>query len=372
MDLQISNHRRLADSLKWVCSLELILAFCAPAYAALAQDTIPLLVRVEDRARVGPRNRIVARDPKTGADREVYRSEGHIPSELTLSPDGRYLALIEVVNQVGAGSQRLTVIDHAGNVVSLLGPSSLYAKRGIREYVWCCGPDTLAIITGGLADEGGMGESTTLPYGLSLIDVRTSLATPIEGLRFPLQISWAPFDSSLYIKDSPRTTPGSRGGVTFPVYRYHVPTRTLSATKHRGVFFSPDGRYYFDRGVGEGSRIVTLYRAVDDSDVTPQLALPHLGPEGVWVAGADHALAFTEKAAPQLPKPTQRTERRFVPTKSRTPQVYPDRWNVIVDAETGRIIDRFQGDIGVGWKTNVRALPVERRGGVEFVPPRRP
>lgn len=374
MDLQISERPNLADSVRRVWALGLLLPFCAPGSAAHAQDTIPFLVRVEDRARVGPRNRVVARDPVTGTDREVYRSEGHIPYEVTLSADGRYLAFIEVVSQTGAGSRRLTVIDRAGQIVSLLGTSAVYAPRVVREYVWCCGPDTLAIITGGLGDEGGSGESTTLPYGLSLVDVRTSLASPIEGLRFPLQVSWAPFDSSLYIKDSPQITPGARGPLTFPVYRYHVPTRTLSATSRRGVFFSPDGKYYFDTGIGEGSRRLTLYRAVDDEDITPQLALPqqHLGPEGGWVAGASHALVFMEKPAPQTVKPSQRDERRFVRERSRSPQVYADRWNVIVDAETGRVIDRFQGDIGVGWKTNVRALPVERRTGVELVPLRRP
>ena len=54
------------------------------------------------------------------------------------------------------------------------------------------------------------------------------------------------------------------------------------------------------------------------------------------------------------------------------PQLYPDRWNVAVDAETGRVIERFQGDIGAGWKTNSRALPVEGHGGVELVQLRGP
>lgn len=383
MDPQTNEPPDVETSLRWGWSLGLLVALCAPENTTRAQDTvpllvrvqdtIPLLVRVEDRTRVGPRNRVVARNPVNGVDRDVYRSDGHIPYEVTLSPEGRYLAFIEVVGKAEAGGQRVTVIDRAGQIVSLLGASSLYARRGVREYVWCCGPDTLAIITGGLADEGGGGESTTLPYGLSLVDVRTGLATPIEGVRFPLQINWAPFDSSLYIKDSPQNKSGERGSVAFPVYRYHVPTRTLSTTTRRGVFFSPDGKYYFDRGIGEGSRSLTLYRAVDDEDVTRQLALPRdqVGPGGGWVAGAPHALAFTEKPAPQTPKPTQR-ERRFGGARSRTPQLNTDRWNVILDAETGQVIDRFQGDIGVGWKTNAPALPVERRTGVELIPLRRP
>ncbi len=86
--------------------------------------------------------------------------------------------------------------------------------------------------------------------------------------------------------------------------------------------------------------------------------------------GADHVLIFTEKPPPQAPKVRQPGDRRFVGTETRAPRVFPDRWNVTVDAETGRVINRFQGDIGAGWKTNARALPVERRAGVELLPPR--
>lgn len=343
------------------------------SYAAHAQDTIPLLVRVEDRTRVGPRDRVVARNPRTGADREVYRSEGHIPYPVTVSPNGRYLSFTEVVSQVGAGKRRLTVIDLSGRIVGLLGESSIYAVRGIREYLWCCGPDTVAIVTGSLSDEGGTGKSTTLPHGLSLVDVRAGAALPIKGLRFPLQVHWAAFDSSLYIKDSPDAAPGARAPTVYPIYRYHVPTRALSRTTRRGIFFSPDGKYYFDTGVSEGWGRFQLYQAADDRDVTDKLAVPrhNLSPEGGWVAGADHLLIFIEKPAPRPPGPPQRGDRvRLIdPTTSR---LKPDRWNVLVDAGTGRVILRFQGDIGAGWKTHAGGLPVEKRTGVEVIRPDRP
>ena len=85
--------------------------------------------------------------------------------------------------------------------------------------------------------------------------------------------------------------------------------------------------------------------------------------------GGGHVLIFMEKPAPQAPRPGQLgdTLRRIDP---RMPRVYPDRWNLAVDAETGRVIERFQGDIAVGWKTNAPALPVERRRGVELFRPR--
>src|SRR6266436_2978301 len=155
-----------------------------------AQDTIPFLVRVEDRGRVTVRDRIVIRDPRTGADREIFRTphaEGHIPYQVTVSPDGRYLAFIEVVCQTGAGEIRLTVIDRSGRIVRLLGESSIHAARGIREHLWCCGPHILAILVGTLSPfERPSGESSSLPPGLSLIDLRTgSTVAHVDGLRFP-------------------------------------------------------------------------------------------------------------------------------------------------------------------------------------------
>jgi len=144
---------------------------------------------------------------------------------------------------------------------------------------------------------------------------------------------------------------------------------------HRGIFFSPDGKYYFDAGVYETSgRSFQLFRTADDQDVTARLAVArhHLSPEGGWTPGADHVLVFIEKPAPQPPKPPTPGERVVLVPGPPRPRVYPDRWNVTVDAETGRVISRFQGDVRAGWKTNAPSLPVERRGGVELIPGRRP
>src|SRR5436309_10558659 len=69
------------------------------SHGAHAQDTVPVLVRVEDRTRVSARNRVVVQDPRTRADREIYRSEGRIPYEVATSADGRYFSFIEVVSQ---------------------------------------------------------------------------------------------------------------------------------------------------------------------------------------------------------------------------------------------------------------------------------
>jgi hypothetical protein len=345
---------------------------CWPSDVAYAQDVVPVLVRVEDRTRITRTNRVVAREPSTGQDREIYRSEGDIFGHVALSPGGRYAAFIEVMGPGGARKQRLVIVEVSSGTVRRYGESSIYAARGIRDYVWCCGSGKVAIITGGLGDEVAVGESTTLPHGASVLDVTTGAAAPIEGVLVPLQIHWAEFDSSLYIKGTPQVPPETRGPRARPIYRYHVPSGRLSLTTHRGVFFSPDGKYYFDTGVYEASGSFQLFRTADDQDVTARLAVArhHLGPEGGWMPGAGNVLVFVEKPAPKPPKPPG--PQGTLVDEGPRPMVYPNRWNVTVDAESGRVIDRFQGDIRAGWKTNAAALPVERRTGVELVLPHRP
>lgn len=379
MDRSIRQDTQGDALLRCVQWVGLLSTLFAPVSVAHAQDTLPLLVRAEDRTRLSDRNRVVVRDPRTGLDREIYRSEGHIPYEVTLSSDGRYVAFLEVRGPAGNPMHRLVVVDVSDRVVRFFGETPFYGAsglsiRGIREFTWCCGPNKLATLAGRLGEPAPIDETRSLPSGVSVIDVPTGTEVRIEGVRLPQQIHWAAFDSSLYIKDAPPPEARGKPGVrTWPVYRYHVPSARLSLTTHLGVYFSPDGKYYFDTGVYEASRSFTLYQTANDQDLTAQLALPrhHLGPEGGWLPGADHVLIFVEKPAPQAPR-AQQTDRSFAATPTRTPQVYPDRWNLLVDAETGRVINRFQGDIRAGWKTNVRALPVERRTGVELVPPRRP
>lgn len=354
----------------------LVLAFLSvlelPPRAAHQQEMGWVLVRVEDRTGLGHRNRLVMRDLGTGRDEVIYRSQGHIPFEAVVSPDGRYVSFLEVVGPSGSPKQRLVVIELSDRSVRSFGETAVYGVRGIREHVWCCGPEKLAILTGTLGEPGPIDETGGLPLGVFVIDVRTGAQVGIEGVGLPQQMHWAPFDSSLYIKGAGQAVPGTSGPVTWPVYRYHVPSSRLSLTTHVGVFFSPDGRYYFDTGVGEGSGTFRLYRSVDDADVTGRLRIPrrHLdltdGTRPEWMPGADHVLILIDKPSQgEVPEtPPRQGPGRIRRIDAGAGLVNPDRWNLAVDAETGRVIERFQGDIRAGWKTNAPAVPVERQGGV--------
>lgn len=329
---------------------------------AIGQGPIPVLVRVGDRGRIDTRKRVVRYDVSRRREQEIYRSDGHILGEVALSSDGSYASIVEVVQAPAGPELRLVVLDLSGHVVRIVPQGG---DRGVREYAWCCDQSKIAVITGVLGEP-----PTFMPESASVIDVRTGAERQLQGIWRPQQIYWAGFDTSLYIKGAP--PPSARGvaGAQWPVYRYQFQSGRLSASTHRGVFFSPDGKYYFDPVPSD----FRLYRTADDRDVTETLRLPpeqiRWGPEGGWMPGADHVLIFIEEPVAPIHKPGQPRERAR-PLDTDAPRALPTSWNLAVDAETGRVIDRFEGGL-TGWKTNVPALPLERGTRVEFYQPRRP
>lgn len=322
-----------------------VLAGAIAVTALSPQERVPVIVRIEQDSL------LVRYDPTAQASHPVYTSDGYVRS-LSVSPDGKYLSFIETT-QGPNGRERSFVV---------MRPSGLLVRRmplnDIQRYVWCCGEGNIAVVTG--PDyEGGIG---FLPQHARLIDVETGAERKLLSIRQPFQLHWAAFDSSLYIKSFYPQPDGPA------VYRYDATTRELSATSRKGVFFSPDGQYYFDPSV-EGSQF-RLYRATGDSEITEGLELPpqqvRWGPEGGWMPGGGHFLVFLERKPPLPSKALQRGEERanLVRVDPSAPKVNPDRWNLLVDAETGKIVRRFQGDIGAGWSTNAPALPVVTRGQV--------
>ena len=297
-------------------------------------------------------DQVMLYDPVTRTNRAIFRSDGHIPGDVDVSPEGEYASFVEAFTiNPGVVRNRLVVIDGRGAVVRAI------ENRPVGTYAWCCGKGNVAIITGPPSEDGDIG---FVPEGLYLIDVTTGAERHLEGVvGFPYQLHWSPVDSSLYIK----TLPTPSGG---KVYRYDPRTQLLVLTPHKGLFFSPDGLYYYDWFTqGFGFRV---YRAADDLEVTGDLAA-QVGPEVRWMPGAGHVLVFNEKPAPRPPK-TGGPGR--VELTDRMQRVSPDRWNRAVDAETKRVVVRFQGNMMAGWRTNAPLLPIEGRTGVELIPPRRP
>jgi hypothetical protein len=309
--------------------------------APVTQMAAPVVRR--DRVGRTGYDEVRSYDVATRAPRAIYRSAGRIPEEVEVSPDGRYVSFIEAVtSSSGVSRRRLVVIDPRGTMIRAIEDTP------VGTYAWCCRSGMVAIIGGEPHEDGHIGFT---PETLRLIDVTTGVTQPLAGIEGPpYQLNWTAADSGLYIKTLPT-------GGTWRVYRYDARSGSVVLTSRKGVFFSPDGRYYYDwytAGVG-----FHLYRAVDDVEVTGELA-SQATRYTRWMPGGGHVLVVGEKP-PTDAKPS--------PVTVVDPDAALERWNLAVDAETKRVTERFQGDIRA-WRTSGPALPVERRGGVAFVAPR--
>ena len=112
---------------------------------ALSQAPITMVKRVGrvEVARVAPDGSV--------AD-TIYRSEAVSVNYLTVSPSRRFLGLLETIELTNL-SHRLVVLDAAGNVASVV-------ERDLQRYVWCCGENRIALITGSYVEARGSSLST--------------------------------------------------------------------------------------------------------------------------------------------------------------------------------------------------------------------
>jgi hypothetical protein len=225
---------------------------------------------------------------------------------------------------------------------------------------WCCERAKLAVIT-------RQPREGTVPDELLIVDAESGNVVTVKGVSVPWQLHWAAFDSSLYVKTWPGPEANGSLNVKAVVYRRDVSGR-LHRTTRRGIFFSPDGQFYFDSPTPTGG--FQTYRSSDDREM--QWALPKevdaRAPRGEWVPNSDHALVFTEREIFSPPmRPTD-------PPRVVQPGAWRENvqlWNVMLDAETGVVMDRFQGGLRSGWSSNAKALVLLRNTGPELVPFRR-
>ncbi len=182
--------------------------------------------------QLAPGNIVARIDPVSERRDTIYRSPAWSVRDLTVSPDGRHAAFIEV-ERAPAQRNRLIVINSAGIVRDTV-------DRNVQAYEWCCLADEIAILTGA-ASEVGVG---FVPDSAFLYDVTSGAETPLrEPSGVPPQggfyaVHWAPFDSSLYLKTIASTSQGQR------VFRYDVSDASLTRTEYRDIHFSPSGRHY--------------------------------------------------------------------------------------------------------------------------------
>jgi hypothetical protein len=120
----------------------------------------------------------------------------------------------------------------------------------VREYAWSPDGRKVAYVTGDfISRQEGWTTTGTCIYNLATRE--TKRIHPSGHHLF-----WATFDGNLYIQDQPEDRSGG-------VLRYDPRSDRLDPTKHQGIRFSPDGRYYYTPGT-EGMPFDIFLTATDE------------------------------------------------------------------------------------------------------------
>ncbi|MCK4371671.1 MAG: WD40 repeat domain-containing protein [candidate division Zixibacteria bacterium] len=323
-------------------------------------DEEPLIARVVDRASV------LRYQPASGKTQELYRPDKYSIHELTVSPNNKYIAAINI-------SEREVMLDsvHAPYLYGLMvlhgnGGLAHRLDMDVRRYVWSPDGKQIAFLTFAPCRKAYW---WACPTGAWILDVETSEVTKIsEGAK---DINWAAFDGAIYLYEHTRLYPRGR------VMRWDMNSRELQPTDHHDIYFSPDGKYYLSLWKDE-ARPIRLYDAISnelvfdlvvresflyEGDITvpfPEdlgsLYSNKLGQPCDWVFNTGHYLMFTKEES------TVETEGSG-PVKVIVSKTIHSLTNSIYDVEQGKVIKQFEGDVRE-WVGSGNEVVVERDGKV--------
>ncbi len=279
-------------------------------------------------------------DATTGATRRIYHSSGTALDALSIGPSQERIAVIEMRAEdrgvAHAPTNSLLVINPHGETVARVAGN-------VQRYTWC-GDHCLAYIAGEYY-EGGVGFKPTGAFVLNL-DTREEL--PVPGLPAPYDLTWTPFDTSIYFKSIGRA-PGEN------VFRFSLSRGTVSVTPYRDFGFSPSGKYYLSMR-GEGRDTTQLY----ETRLNRPVSLPDrrtFGEPSGWVFAEGSFLLLGRRAIGQNRDSMHKEIRVGQP---------PMAEYTIYDVESRRVNQRLSGEIPP-WARPRAVVPVVRGGRIDVI-----
>jgi hypothetical protein len=214
-------------------------------------------------------------------------------------------------------SSELVVIDTNGNVLAPGIPQ-------VQRYAWC-GASCIVYITG-LYEESHWNFQ---PWGVGMLDLRTGVNRSLPGPPTPRGVTWASYDSAVYIKNRPR--PGEA-----LIYRLDLATLRLEPTNLHDHVFSPTGRYYLHDG--EWTDTLVVYETRTNRPVD----LESFRREGIiiaWASPREDLLLAVRRPPPRLPPYGRPRVKK--PGEDEKPVLYK-----LYDLSSGRIRGTVMGYLG--------------------------
>lgn len=203
----------------------------------------------------------------SSAGEVFFRSQGTL-ANIQASPRDDLVGVVELSSEPNVSPEDSNYVsrhyDENGELVEdyhLIGSTlrvlnldgdMLASISDVQAYSWGPNGHQIAYITG-TEYEGGFGFLST---GAWIYNVATQKTVSIYPSGYDIQ--WANWDGNIYIYD-----PFNEEFSGTPVFEFDTAMQRLTATSHRGIYFSPDGRYYFAQGY-EGSSLRVFETDTED------------------------------------------------------------------------------------------------------------
>jgi len=177
------------------------------------------------------------------------RDKAFFNHEITTSPDGEYFGAIGRSRGFIVDRNGQSYVDHQLMMFADNG-RLLHELPGIQRYSWSPNGQSIVCITG--TDFEGFGFKAD---ELIVVDMATWRQTVLESGTTYQDVFWAGFDSMIYATDHTR------------VFRIDPLNAKKAVTKYAGIYFSPDGRYYFSANYEGGT--FSIFDRLTNRDITP-------------------------------------------------------------------------------------------------------
>jgi hypothetical protein len=277
-------------------------------------------------ARLQPGNTVEVLDLKKQSWRRIYRSPSWGTSGLSVAPSGDRLALLAWKEGIVSGhdytvppASELVIIDTAGR--------TLGSVARVQRYAWC-GPACIVYITGQY-EESHFGFR---PESMGVLNIASGDKTAVPAPPYPIGVTWARFDSAVYVKNRPREGEAR-------IYRIDLRTRTVAPTVFRDHLFSPSGRYYLHRP--DLTDTLALYDTRTNAAVDISRLRRDAIPIGWTPSGQD--ILLTVRREHVL---TSSRERRVRPTPRNPGDKPVVHTYELYHVPDGRMIKRMTGQLG--------------------------
>ena len=208
---------------------QILILLCIISYISInAQDSFIYLKKVDSRNfEIFNQN-----NEKKGDIKSSYYIRN-----IEISPAGNHISYIKVHPYIKPADLE---VPNSFKILSSSGKDLHTLNENVRKYVWSNSGNHIAFITGKYY-EGGIGYS---PEKVIIYDVNNNTKEVVKEKIGAYEIAWSPDDSKLFIKIKYQSA----------VLEFNMSDKTLSSTEFKDIYFSPDGKYYYQK------RNVMMYR----------------------------------------------------------------------------------------------------------------